>query len=91
MIESDCCGAEIYEDTDICSDCKEHCSEQEEEACCQSSENGFKCTCVKGSYIYSQQAEDDGQADYDRDQAQDRAWEETEAMNSHNETERDHD
>ena len=26
---SDCCGAEIYENTDICSDCKEHCGVQE--------------------------------------------------------------
>jgi len=24
---SDCCGAEIYDDTDICSECKEHCGE----------------------------------------------------------------
>lgn len=22
---SNCCGAMIYEETDICSDCKEHC------------------------------------------------------------------
>ncbi len=22
---SDCCGARIYDDTDICSDCHEHC------------------------------------------------------------------
>lgn len=22
---SECCGAKIYEDTDICSNCKEHC------------------------------------------------------------------
>ena len=22
---SECCGAYIYEDTDICSECKEHC------------------------------------------------------------------
>ena len=22
---SECCGAEIYDDTDICSACKEHC------------------------------------------------------------------
>lgn len=28
---SDCCGARIYEDTDICSACKEHCEPQEEE------------------------------------------------------------
>ena len=24
---SNCCGAGIYSDTDICSDCKEHCSD----------------------------------------------------------------
>ena len=24
-ILSDCCGASIYPDTDICSECKEHC------------------------------------------------------------------
>ena len=26
---SDCCGAMIYSDTDICSDCQEHCGIQE--------------------------------------------------------------
>jgi hypothetical protein len=26
-VVSNCCGASIYSDTDICSDCKEHCSE----------------------------------------------------------------
>ena len=31
FILSDCCGARIYEDTDICSACKEHCDPQEEE------------------------------------------------------------
>ena len=25
MSESNCCSAEIYENTDICSRCKEHC------------------------------------------------------------------
>ena len=25
MKVSNCCGAEIYEETDLCSDCKEHC------------------------------------------------------------------
>ena len=24
---SNCCDAPIYEDTDICSDCKDHCSD----------------------------------------------------------------
>ena len=23
---SNCCGAVLYDDTDVCSDCKEHCS-----------------------------------------------------------------
>ena len=23
---SDCCGAPVYDDSDICSDCKEHCT-----------------------------------------------------------------
>jgi len=26
---SDCCGAMIYSDTDICSDCQEHCGIEE--------------------------------------------------------------
>ena len=26
---SDCCGARIYDESDICSDCKEHCDELE--------------------------------------------------------------
>jgi hypothetical protein len=26
---SDCCGADIIENTDLCSDCKEHCGVQE--------------------------------------------------------------
>ena len=26
---SDCCGATIYDDTDVCSECKEHCGVQE--------------------------------------------------------------
>lgn len=28
---SDCCGAIIYDETDICSACKEHCETYEEE------------------------------------------------------------
>ena len=24
---SDCCGADVYPDIDICSECKEHCAE----------------------------------------------------------------
>ena len=31
MMISDCCGAMVYEETDICSDCKEHCEGTEEE------------------------------------------------------------
>ena len=26
IYESDCCGAPVYDDSDICSDCKEHCT-----------------------------------------------------------------
>ena len=28
---SDCCGAPIYEDTDICTECKDHCGIMEDE------------------------------------------------------------
>ena len=28
---SNCCGAPIYEDTDICTECKDHCSVAEDE------------------------------------------------------------
>jgi len=28
---SDCCGARIYDETDICSKCKEHCEPQQDE------------------------------------------------------------
>ena len=28
-VVSDCCGATIIEDTDICSECREHCGEME--------------------------------------------------------------
>lgn len=31
MADSNCCGAYIYDDTDICSACKEHCEEMEDE------------------------------------------------------------
>ena len=34
------------------------------EDCCVSKENGFKCTCIKTGYAYSQKAEDDGYGDY---------------------------
>ena len=30
-VMSNCCDAPIYEDTDICSKCKEHCESIEEE------------------------------------------------------------
>tara|TARA_R110000751_G_scaffold78796_1_gene159024 strand:+ start:14723 stop:14842 length:120 start_codon:yes stop_codon:yes gene_type:complete len=29
--ESNCCGACVYENTDICADCKEHCEVIDEE------------------------------------------------------------
>ena len=29
---SNCCGAEMIEDTDICSKCKEHCVDEAQEA-----------------------------------------------------------
>jgi hypothetical protein len=56
---------------------------------CESAENGFKCTCVKGSWAYRQQAEDDGQGDHDRDQQRDRAYEEEQAIRDHNDFEED--
>ena len=74
---TECCSADFIEDTDHCSDCGNRAIELEDDAdCCVSSTNGFPCTCAKGSWAYRQQAEDDGQADHDRDQAQDREWEE---------------
>jgi hypothetical protein len=30
---SNCCGAEIIENTDLCSDCKEHCSDFDNAMC----------------------------------------------------------
>ena len=30
MDRSDCCGAKVYDDTDICSECKEHCDVYED-------------------------------------------------------------
>jgi hypothetical protein len=60
--------------------------------CCQSKENGFKCTCFKRSN--TQQAEDDGQGDFERDRRIDdkdeeydgsfSAWKETHKMRNHN-------
>ena len=35
MDRSECCGAKVYDDTDICSECLEHCdiwNEEEEES-----------------------------------------------------------
>ena len=75
MSESNCCGATIIW-TDICSDCKEHCEPMEEEDCCESSANGFKCTCINRDFCHSQQAEDDGIGDWQRDCEQDRKFEE---------------
>lgn len=57
--------------------------------CCESKENGFKCTCVKTGWAYSQQAEDDGLGDHKRDEQRDRAWEETDNMKRHNDFEED--
>jgi hypothetical protein len=31
MNRSECCGAKVYDDTDICSDCYEHCDVWNEE------------------------------------------------------------
>ena len=31
---SDCCGAKFYDETDVCSACKEHSEPQEEESFC---------------------------------------------------------
>ena len=28
---SDCCGADVYEDYDICSNCNDHCGREESE------------------------------------------------------------
>ena len=28
---SDCCGAEVYDDHDICSECKDHCGREDED------------------------------------------------------------
>lgn len=33
LITSNCCGAGIYEETDICMDCKEHCEPSFCETC----------------------------------------------------------
>ena len=30
-LTSNCCGAKIYDDTDICQDCKEHCGAVDED------------------------------------------------------------
>jgi hypothetical protein len=87
---TNCCSAPFVGEGTICSDCNEHADILEKEDCCKSKQNGFKCTCIKTSYAYTQQAEDDGQGDYDRDQALDeKAWEETQNMRSHNDFEED--
>jgi len=44
MKTSNCCGANVYDDSDICSRCKEHCEAQCE---CQYNEyhDGMTCEC----------------------------------------------
>ena len=69
---TDCCSAPFYEESDLCSECKEHADEQEEHECCQSKENGHKCTCLPKNPLYGQQSEDDGYADYCLEEKQDR-------------------
>lgn len=64
---TNCCSASFVDESDLCSECGEQAEELEEEACCESYQNGFKCTCIKSSYAYSQQAEDAGIADDNND------------------------
>ena len=64
---TNCCSASFVDESDLCSDCGEHAEELEDESCCESYQNGFKCTCIKTGYAYSQQAEDDGLCDYEYD------------------------
>ena len=73
---TNCCNEPFYEETDICSACKEHADPMEEEDCCESSANGFKCACINRDFCHSQQAEDDGYGDWKHDQEQDRKFEE---------------
>ncbi len=47
-IVSDCCGATIYDDSDICSCCKEHCGGTEECPLCDGT--GEVDTVVKESF-----------------------------------------
>jgi len=37
---SDCCGAKFYDETDVCSACKEHSEAQEEESFCLPTTDG---------------------------------------------------
>jgi hypothetical protein len=46
------------------------------DGCCQTNDYGFPCHCTKTSYRNSQQAEDDGYADYLYDQMRDERDEE---------------
>jgi len=43
---SGCCNALIYEEQDICSDCKEHC-----DTMCQDCEEKFKCFNPNKNFI----------------------------------------
>ena len=36
--------------------------------CCQTAENGFPCQCINSDFCHSQEAEDDGYADWKYDQ-----------------------
>lgn len=48
-------------------------------SCCRDNEYGFSCSCRKPNPLTSQQAEDDGYADYKNDLDRDREEEENEA------------
>jgi len=47
----------------------------EDEPCCISYDNGFKCVCLPSHPHYNQQAEDDGLADYEYENKRDAEWE----------------
>jgi hypothetical protein len=43
---SGCCNALIYDEQDICSECKEHC-----DTMCQDCENKFKCANPNKNFV----------------------------------------
>jgi len=45
-----CCGAKIYDDTDICSDCREHTSDYCED--CEDYKNKWDEMAKKNEFIY---------------------------------------